>query len=82
VRDPVPAVLDQLVREVRAGGSRVSELDLFTEVIVGDPDDGDVDDGRVARQQVLGLLRVDADSAEMIMYVLRSVRYRYPSAST
>jgi len=56
VRDPVPAVLDQLVRLIGASGGRVGELDdgldVFADVVVGDADNGDIEDGRVAGHEV------------------------------
>src|SRR5262249_20294445 len=67
MRDPVPAIVDEFLSELGAGGSRVDELDdgldLLAQILVRHADNGDIEDGRVGGQKVLGLLGVDVDTA-------------------
>src|SRR3984885_12487939 len=65
VGQPAPAVSDQLLLEIRPGSTGIHELhhrlDLFAQIVVGDADDGHVQHGWMAGQEVLGFLGIDVD---------------------
>src|SRR6266699_950974 len=67
VRDPGPAVLDQLAGQVGPGAGQVGGLPhglhLLAQVLVRDADHGHVEHGGMSGEQVLGLLGVDVDAA-------------------
>src|SRR6266699_97028 len=86
VRDPGPAVLDQLAGQVGPGAGQVGGLHhglhLLAQVLVGDADHGHVEHGGMRGEQVLRLLGVDVDAARDDHVALAVGGYRYPSAST